>query len=388
MDFALSPEQQMFRDLFRDFAAKEVSKVADQADKQEALPARLLQRAAAQGFMGAVAPEEPYGGAGLDTVSYMLLLQALANECASTALTVHVHNSLALRTIIKHGSDSLRQAIVPDMVSGERLGAFALTEAGAGSDPARLRTIAQQREGDWVLTGSKTWVSNGGIAGAYIVFALTDPEVGARSMTAFVVPAETPGLSVGGRQKTLGLRGASITRLYLEDCRVPEANVLGAPGMGYRIALETLDFGRIGVSAIALGGAERALDVAARFATERVQFGVPIAQKQAIQAYLADGATQLAAAECLMRRAAWLVDQGKPHTREAAMAKLFASRMAAEVTDQAVQIHGGIGFMQDYPVERYYRDARALELVEGTSQIQQVVIAGDMLAVYGVKVKP
>jgi alkylation response protein AidB-like acyl-CoA dehydrogenase len=207
-------------------------------------------------------------------------------------------------------------------------------------------------------------------------------------MTAFAVPAETPGLTVGGRQKTLGLRGANITRLYLDDCRVPAENLLGAPGQGYRIALETLDFGRIGDSAIAVGGAEHALEVAARYASERVQFGVPIAQKQAIQAYLADAATQLAAAECLMRRAAWLVDQGKPVTREAAMAKLFCSRMAADVTDQAVQIHGGIGFMQDYPVERYYRDARALELVEGTTQIQQVIIAGDMLAGYGIKVKP
>lgn len=388
MDFTLTPEQQMFRDMFRDFAAKEVAKVADQADKQEALPPKLLKRAAAQGFLGAVAPEEPYGGAGLDTISYTLLLQALAGECASTALTIHVHNSLALRTILRQGSPALKEALVPEMVTGERLGAFALTEAGAGSDPTRLRTVAAQVDGGWTISGAKTWVSNGGLAGVYIVFALTDPPAGARGMTAFAVPAETPGLTVGGRQKTLGLRGANITRIYLEDCRVPAENLLGAPGQGYRIALETLDFGRIGVSAIAVGGAEHALEVAARYASERVQFGAPIAQKQAIQAYLADAATQLAAAECLMRRAAWLVDQGKPVTREAAMAKLFCSRMAADVTDQAVQIHGGIGFMQDYPVERYYRDARALELVEGTTQIQQVIIAEDMLAGYGIKVKP
>ncbi len=388
MDFALTPEQQMFRDLFRDFAAKEVAKAADEADKQEAVSPKLLRRVAGQGFLGALAPEEPYGGAGLDAVSYTLLLQALAGECASTALTVHVHNSLALRAILRHGSPALQEALVPEMVAGERLGAFALTEAGAGSDPTALRTTAAQANGGWSISGAKTWVSNGGLAGVYVIFALTDPAAGARGISAFAVPAGTPGLTVGGRQKTLGLRGASITRLYLDDCRVPAENLLGTLGQGYRIALETLDFGRIGVSAIAVGSAEHALEVATGYATERVQFGVPIAQKQAIQAYLADAATQLAAGECLLRRAAWLVDQGKPVTRAAAMAKLFCGRMAAEVTDQAVQIHGGIGFMQDYPVERYYRDARALELVEGTTQIQQVIIAGDMLAGYGMKVKP
>jgi butyryl-CoA dehydrogenase len=389
MDFTLTPEQEMFRDMFRDFAAKEVAKVADSADKDEALPRKVLQRAAAQGFLAALVPEEPYGGAGLDTLSYTMLLQALANECGGTALTIHVHNSLALRSILKYGSPALQAELVPEMAAGERIGAFALTEANAGSDPARLRTTAARlADGSWLLNGAKTWVSNGGLAGIYVIFALTDPSAGAKGMSAFAVPAETPGLRVGGREKTLGLRAANITRLYLDDCVVPAGNLLGTEGQGYPIALNILDFGRIGVAAIACGGAQRALDLALKFSSERVQFGVPIAQKQAIQAYLADAATDLAAAECLMRRAAWLVDAGKPYGREAAMAKLFASRMAADVTDQAVQIHGGYGFIVDYPVERYYRDARALELVEGTSQIQQIIIAGSLLADYGVKTRP
>jgi butyryl-CoA dehydrogenase len=388
MDFSLSSEQEMLRKMFYDFAGKEVAKTADQADKQEQLPRKLLQKMAAQGFFGALAPEGPYGGAGLDTASYLLLLEALASECSSTALTVHVHNSLVLRTILRHGSDTLKEALLEEMVAGERIGAYALTEANAGSDPTRLRARAVRDGNDYVLNGTKTWVSNGGIAGVFIVFAMTDPSAESRGMSAFVVPAETPGLEVGGREKTLGLRAATITRLYLTDCRVPAQNLLGGEDQGYRIALETLDFGRIGVSAAALGASRRALELAAKYASERVQFGVPIAQKQAIQAYLADAATTVAAAECLVRQAAWLMDQEQPVTQAAAMAKLFTSRMAAVVTDQAVQIHGGSGFILDYPIERYYRDARALEILEGTSQIQQIIIAGSLLAGYGVKVRP
>jgi alkylation response protein AidB-like acyl-CoA dehydrogenase len=388
MDFSLNSEQEMLRKMFYDFAGKEVAKVADQADKQEQLSARLLQKMAAQGFFGALAPEEPYGGAGLDATSFTLLLEPLAWECMSTALAIHVHNSLALRTILRHASPELREEIVPEMVAGERIGAFALTEASAGSDPTGLRTRAV-REGDgYVLNGTKTWVSNGGLAGAYVVFAATDPAAEARGMSAFVVPAETAGLEVGGREKTLGMRGVSITRIYFNNCRVPERNLLGKEGQGYRIALEALDFGRMGVSAAAVGTARRALELGTKFSTERIQFGVPIAQKQAIQAYLADAATSIAAGECLVRRTAWMVDNDVPFTQQAAMAKLFTSRMAANVTDQVVQIHGGYGFIEAYPIERYYRDARALELVEGTSQIQQIIIAGGLLADYGMKVRP
>lgn len=391
MDFSLSSEQQMFQKLFRDFAAKEVAKVADQADKQEEVPAKLLKRMAAQGFLGALLPEEPYGGAGLDFATFTLLLEALAAECASTALIVHVHNTLASRTILEHGSVAVKESLLPEMAAGGRIGAFALTEAGAGSDPTRLRTRAARQGDEYVLNGAKTWVSNAGIAGfagVFVVFAATDPAAGARGLSAFAVPAETPGLTVGGREKTLGLRGASITRLYLRDGRVPADHLLGAEGDGYKIALGALDYGRVGIAAASVGTARRTLELGVKYASERQQFGAPIGAKQAIQTYLADAATGIAAAEGLMRQAAWLADAGKPFTQEAAMAKLFASRMVAEVTNKMVQVHGGAGYVVDYPVERYYRDARAMELVEGTSQIQQIVIAGGLLAGVGVKVKP
>ncbi len=388
MDYSLSSEQQMFQKMFRDFAAKEVAKVADQADKQEGVPAKLLKRMAAQGFLGALLPEEPYGGAGLDFVTFTLLLDALAAECASTALITHVHNTLASRTIFEHGSAAVKESLLPEMAAGERIGAFALTEAGAGSDPTRLRTRAARQGDAYVLNGAKTWVSNGGIAGVFVVFAATDPAAGARGLSAFAVPVETPGLTIGGREKTLGLRGASITRLYLRDCRVPADHLLGAEGDGYKIALGALDYGRVGIAAASVGAARRTLELGVKYASERQQFGAPIGAKQAIQTYLADAATEIAAAEGLMRQAAWLADAGKPFTQEAAMAKLFASRMVAGVTNKMVQVHGGAGYVVDYPIERHYRDARAMELVEGTSQIQQIVIAGGLLASVGVKVKP
>jgi len=388
MDFSLTSEQQMFQKMFRDFAAKDVAKLADQADKKEEVPARLLKRMAAQGFLGALLPEEPYGGAGLDFVTFTLLLEALAAECASTALIVHVHNTLASRTILEHGSAAVKENLLPEMAAGERIGAFALTEAGAGSDPTRLRTRALRQGDEYALNGAKTWVSNGGIAGVFVIFAATDPAAGARGISAFAVPAETPGLTVGGREKTLGLRGASITRLYLRDCRVPADHLLGTEGDGYKMALEALDFGRVGISAASVGTARRTLELGAKYASERSQFGAQIGTKQAIQTYLADAATAIAAAEGLMRQAAWLADAGKPFTQEAAMAKLFAGRMVAEVTNKMLQVHGGAGYVVDYPIERYYRDARAMELVEGTSQIQQIVIAGGLLAGVGVRVTP
>lgn len=388
MDFALNDEQTMFQKMFRDFATKEVAKVADQIDKKEEAPARLLKRAASQGFMGALVPEEPYGGAGLDFVTYTLLVEAMAAESASIALVLHVHNALASGALLAHGTAAAKERLLPEMASGERIGAFALTEADAGSDPTHLRTVAHRENDEYVITGTKTWVSNGGIAGAFVVFAATDQAAGAKGLSAFVVPAETQGVIVGGREKTLGLRGTSITRLYLKDVRVPADHLLGTEGEGYKIALQSLDRGRVGISAAALGIARKALDQAIKYSSERRQFGVQIGTKQAIQDYLADAATEIAAAEWLVRHAAWLADQGKPFTQEAAIAKLFASRMAANVTNKMVQVHGGAGYVVDYPIERFYRDARAMELVEGTSQIQQIVIAGNLLAGVGIKVRP
>lgn len=388
MDFVLTEEQLMYQKLFRDFAAKEVAKVADQTDKKEEHPARVIKRAAGQGFLGMLAPEDPYGGAGLDFITYTLLIEAMAAECASTALILHVHNALALRTIAKHGSAALKEALVPEMVSGDRIGAFALTESGAGSDPTRLRTTASKDGDSYVLSGYKTWVSNGGVAGVFVVFAATNPAAGAKGLSAFVVPTEAAGVVVGLREKTLGLRGASINRLYLKDVRVPADHLLGGEGSGYKIALEALDYGRVGISAAAVGLSRRVVELATKYATERTQFGMAIANKQAIQMYLADAATVVQASQWLVRHAAWLADLGAPFSQEAAMAKLFSSRMAGEVTNKMVQVHGGAGFSADYPIERYYRDARAMELVEGTSQMQQLVIAGGLLGPAGIKVRP
>lgn len=388
MDFSLTEEQEMAREMFREFAAREVARVADQADREEALPPRLLKRAAGQGFMGVMVPEEPYGGAGFDFMTLTLLLEAVAAECVSTALTLHVHNTLALGTILRRGAAGLKEWLVPEMAAGERIGAFALTEAGAGSDPSHLRTTATRQGNEYVLNGAKTWVSNGGLAGAFVIFAATDPAAGARGLSAFVVPREAPGLVIGGREKTLGVRGASIHRLYLNECRIPADYLLAAEGEGYKIALEALDYGRVGLAAIAVGLARRAVELGVKFAGERVQFGGPIGNKQAIQGYLADCATEVAAAEGLVRRAAWLADQGRPFTQEAAMAKLFASRMAGNVTNKVVQVHGGYGYIMDYPIQRYYRDARALEIAEGTTQIQQIIIAGGLFAGTAVKVRP
>jgi alkylation response protein AidB-like acyl-CoA dehydrogenase len=288
------------------------------------------------------------------------------------------------------------------MAAGERIGAFAMTEATAGSDPTQMRTRAIRDGDEYVLNGAKAWVSNGGIAGVFVVFANTlgagfdiSPDAAQATkpnpplrMSAFAIPADAPGLTIGGREKTLGLRGAKITRLYLQECRVPAENLLGAEGEGYKIALEALDFGRVGISAAAVGLARRAVELGVKYSGERVQFGQPIGAKQAIQDYLADCATEVAAAEGLVRHAAWLAEQGKPFTQEAAMAKLFAGRMAAAVTNKIVQVHGGAGYVTEYPIERFYRDARALELVEGTSQIQQIVIAGKLFEGSSVKVRP
>jgi alkylation response protein AidB-like acyl-CoA dehydrogenase len=388
MDFALTEEQQRFQKLFRDFATKEVAKTADQTDKKEEHPAKLIKRAASQGFLGVLAPEEPYGGAGLDFTSYTLLIEAMAAECASTALILHIHNLLVLRTIIQHGSAAVQEAVVPEMISGDRIGAFALTEGGAGSDPTQLRTVACNDGDSYVISGHKAWVSNGGIAGVFIVFAATDPTAGARGLSAFVVPAEAEGVTIGGREKTLGLRGVTINRVYLRDVRVPADHLLGGEGSGYKVALETLNYGRVGISAAAVGLSRRVLELATKYSTERKQFGTAIANKQAIQMYLADAATEVEAGLWLVRHAAWMADRGLPFSQEAAIAKLFCARMAGEVTNKMVQVHGGAGFSADYPIERYYRDARAIELLEGTSQMQQIVIAGGLLGPVGVKVRP
>ncbi len=388
MDFRLTEDQEMFRQMFAQFAEKEVEPLAEEIDKKERIPPELLQKAAEQGFFGALVPEEPYYGAGLDTISYLLMLEELAKHCASTALTMHIHNTLASRPILQFGTDEQKEKYLPDMIMGEKIGAFALTEPDAGSDAASLSTVAVEDGDSYVLNGTKTWVSNGGIAGVYIVFAKTDPDAGSKGITAFIVDGGAPGLKVGGRELTLGVRGASITTIYLDDVRVPKENVLGKVGEGFKIALSTLDFARIAVSAIGLGVAEHAFNEGSRYASERKQFGIEIATKQIIQKYVADAWMQIEGLRYSLYHAAWLADEGERYTAEAAALKVMASQVAFDVANNMLQTHGGYGFIKEYPVERIYRDARAMSIVEGTNEILRVIVASKIFGEYGLKIKP
>jgi butyryl-CoA dehydrogenase len=380
MDFSLNDEQLMFRDLFAEFAAKEVAPQAAKLDAEEGLPLPVLQKAAEQGFLGAPLPET-YGGAGLDTLGYALLLEALGRACLSTAFAVHTHIGLAALTILHHGTEEQKGRYLPMLAAGERIGAFALTEPEAGSDLGSLRTRARRESDFYILDGTKTWVANGEIAGLFIVVARA-----AGGATAFLVEREADGLTVGRRERTLGLRGLALNPLYLEGCRIPAENRLGAEGEGLAIARATQDRGRLGLAAMSLGAAQAALDLGVAFALQRKQFGVFIAEKQAIQNYLADSTAEIAALRHLVAYVAWQADRGGDYTQDAAIAKLFGSQVALRVANRMVQVHGGAGYMKDYPIERWFRDCRALDIAEGPGLWQRAVIAREMLAEKGIAV--
>ncbi len=395
MDFALSEEQQMFRDLFRDFARKEVWPRAEHTDKAEQLSAEVLQKAAAQGFLGGPIPED-YGGAGLDYVSTCLLIEELGRACMSTAVTVAIQTALVGLTVLAAGDEAQKQAHLPRLAAGEVLGAFAQTEPDAGSDVSAIQTTAR-REGDtYVLNGIKSWVSNAGVAGLFLVMAQTSPSApslvgrgaGGGGLTMFLVERDTPGLTIGYREPTMGLRGLSIHTVYLEDCRIPAAQRLGAEGEGWAIASGALDRMRLALAAAALGLAQAALDLGRRYAAERSQFGVPIATKQAIANYFADTVTEIEALRSLVYRGAWHYDQGEDFRGLAAMAKLFGAQVARNAANRMLQVHGGYGFSDEYAISRLYRDARALDFLGGTTQIQRVIIAQDVFRELGVEVKP
>ena len=369
MDFTLTDEQRMFQKMFAEFALKEVQPLAEHIDRQEEIPASLFQKAAEQGFLAALIPEEK-GGAGLDFVSYCLLLEELAAASMSFAIAVNVHNVLAVYPLLTFGTDGQKARYLNALAFGECLGAFALTEAGAGTDAGALATRAT-RDGDgYLLRGSKHWVTNGALAGLFVVFARTE-----EGISAFLVDRDAPGLKVGYREKTLGLRGLTCNTLYLDGCRVPAENLLGEAGKGMRVAGRTLDVTRVALGAISLGGARAALEAGVQFSIEHEQFGGPIALKQIIQKYVADAATEVEAMRCLVYRAAWLVDQGQLDTYTASVVKLFASTAAFRIANSMLQVHGGYGYMKEYAIERMYRDFRALEIIEGTSQIQRFLIA-------------
>ena len=387
MDFSLTEEQQMFQKMFRDFATKEVAPLAEETDHEEKPPLELLKKAAMQGFLGALIPEE-YGGVGLDIVSYCMMLEELAKACASTAMTISVHNGLAAKTILDNGNEEQKGKYLEPMAMGDKIGAFALTEPAAGSDVAALEATAIKDDDKYVLNGNKIWVSNGDIASVFVVFAKTNPEAGGKGISAFIVERGMPGFKVGYREKTLGLRGLTCSTLYFDDCQVPAENLLGQEGAGFKIAMKALDFARLSLSAICLGGAQAALEVGVRFATEREQFGGPIALKQAIQNFIADTAAEIEALRYLVYHTAWLADQGEPYTQEASIAKLIGSQTAMQAANRMLQVHGGYGYMKEYPIERMYRDSRALEILEGTSEIQRFIIASHILREKGIKIKP
>jgi len=384
MDFSLTQEQQMFRDLFRAFAQKQVARLAEHTDKEERISPELVRQAAEQGLLGARVPEN-FGGAALDPLSYSLLLEELGKVCLSTAVMVALHTSLATQAVLDFGTDEQKERWLPLMASGEALGAFALTEPDAGSDTQTLTTRATREGEDWVLGGVKSWVGNAGEAGLFLVLAAGDPRDGT---SAFMVERGTPGLSVGRREPTLGLRGATFHTLYLDRVRVPPGNCLGGEGAGVAIARHSLDHFRLAVGAAALGVAQGALEAGRGFAVERKQFGVPIAAKQAIGDYLAETAIEIDALRHLIEYAAWRVEQGQPFAREAAMIKVLGARAARDATNRMLQVHGGYGFSAEYSISRLYRDARGLEVIGGTPQLQRVALARDVFEDTGVKVMP
>jgi alkylation response protein AidB-like acyl-CoA dehydrogenase len=387
MDFTFSEEQQMFRAMFRDFAAKEVAPRVEEMDHEEKPPLDVLRKAANQGFLGATLPED-YFGAELDTVSYTLLIETLAGDCMSTAVTLATHVSLVAMSVLEHGTDAQKEEWLPLMVAGEMIGAFALSEPDAGSDAAHqnggtIQTRATPDGDDAILDGVKTWVANGGIAGLFLVFAH-----GAEGLEAFLVPRDTPGVTVGYREPTLGLRSVTFNTIYLEGCRVPQANRLGVPGEGWTVARQARDRMAVALAAAGLGVSEDAVDVATQFATERVQFGVPIAKKQAIQSYVAGAFTEIEALRYLVYHAAWLADQGGDFSFDASVVKAFAAQVARSVTNRMVQVMGGYGYMEDYPMARKYRDARALGIIGGPTELHHVRVAQRIFAERDIEIVP
>jgi len=381
MDFALSAEQRMFQQMFADFAAKEIAPRAEEMDHGEHLSADLLRKAAEQGFLGATLPEELFGAA-LDQVSYALLMEALAGESMSLAVTLATHVSLVAMSILEHGNDAQKEAWLPPLAEGEMIGAFALTEPDAGSDAAALQSRARLDGDEVILDGVKTWVANGQSAGLFLVFAQ-----GAEGIAAFLLPRDTPGLTVGYREPTLGLRSVPFNTLYLESCRLPLAQQLGEPGNGWTIARRAEDRMAIALAAAGLGVAVSSLDVAAQFASQRVQFGVPIAQKQAIQNFVAQAFIEVEALRTLVYRTAWLAEGGDDVSFDASLAKAFAAGVARRVTNHMLQVMGGYGYMEDYPMARKYRDARMLGIIGGPTELHHVRVAQRIFAARGIEVR-
>jgi alkylation response protein AidB-like acyl-CoA dehydrogenase len=383
MDFFLTDHQKLIRDTVRQFMETEVRPLVKDLEREEKFPLELLKKLGEMGCCGMLTPEE-WGGPGLDTVSYVLMLEEVSRVYTAMSTALGVTNSAVQAPLNQFGTAAQKEKYLRRLASGEILGSFCLTEAAAGSDAAGIQATANARHSPlatshYVLNGAKTWVTNGAHAGLYIIFAKTDPQAGGKGMTAFLVEPTFPGFKIGRHEDKMGQRSSPSVEILLNNCEVPAANRLGDEGQGLKIALSALDGGRIGIAAQAVGIAQAGYDVAVQFAKEREAFGHKISDFQAIQHKLANMSMEIDAARLLVLRAAWLKDQGRPHTEAGAKAKLFASEMARRQTAEAIQVLGGYGYTKEFPVERYYRDAKVTEIYEGTSEIQRLVIARSLL---------
>ncbi len=374
MDFNLSDEQKLFQKTIRDFCEKELKPITAKIDQEEYFPWDLYKKMSQMGLMGMTVPQK-YGGAGIDKVSYMIALEEISRFCGSTGLTIEAHNSLGVGHIYEKGTEEQRKKYLPKLTSGGGLAAWALTEPNAGSDAASGQTTAVLEKDEWVINGTKQFITSGDIAEVTTVMAMTDKSKGAKGISAFIVEKDTKGFKVGQLEDKLGLRGSHTAELILEDCRIPKENLLGEKGMGFVGAMNILDRGRTAIGAMSVGIARGALEDSIEYAQQRKQFGKSIGKFQAIQWKITDMATEIDAARLLIHRAASLEDQGLPFGKEASMAKLFASEMAMRATRNAIQVFGGYGYTREYPIERYFRDVKLCEIGEGTSEVQRIVIA-------------
>ncbi|NLV71509.1 MAG: acyl-CoA dehydrogenase [Actinobacteria bacterium] len=374
MDFKLTEDQGMIRDMVRDFAQREIAPKAAEIDKTGAFPVDILDQMAGLGLMGLPIPEG-YGGAGADYVSYCLALEEITRACGSTGLTYEAHISLGCMPIYYYGTEEQKKEYLPLLCSGRSMGSFGLTEPEAGSDAGGTKTTARLDDGCWVINGSKCYITNASYAKFVTITAVTDKDQGTRGISDIIVPTDTPGFTVRASYEKLGLHGSNTTELFFDDVKVPEANLLGVRGDGFKQFLVVLDGGRIAIGAMGVGIAQACLDASVKYAKERVQFGRPIGKFQAIQFKLADMAMNIELARLMYLKAAWLKDNGQPYAKEASFAKLFGSEMATKAALEAIQIHGGYGYIREFPVERYLRDAKLLEIGEGTSEIIRMVIA-------------
>ena len=374
MNFNLTEEQKLFQKIIREFCTKELKPLAEKIDKEEYLPRDLYKKMGKMGLMGMTVPQK-YGGAGIDRVSYMIALEEICRVCGSTGLTVEAHNSLGVGHIYERGTEEQRKKYLPKLTSGDTFAAWALTEPNAGSDAASLQTTAVFKDNEWVINGTKQFITSGDVADVVTVMAKTDKKKGAKGISAFIVEKDTPGFNVGQLEDKLGLRGSRTAELVFDNCRIPKENLLGEKDMGFIGAMNILDCGRTAIGAMSVGIARGALEDCIEYANQREQFGKKIGKFQAIQWMIADMATEIDAARLLVYRAAYLEDNNIKFSKEASMAKLFASEMAMRTTRNAIQIFGGYGYTKDYPLERYFRDVKLCEIGEGTSQVQRMVIA-------------